>query len=235
MKRDPDRIPMDRLAEYLRLFADLIGSENHPVFKGIKKASTGLKAKLEVERLPHVHARFDLIRTDSASRPAKIAAALESYLGEDGINEAQLLDSNSNVVHLFRGLKPTIEEVARVYQESTVDGVVTGMVGADDTMHLHLRSVTSQDLRFIVRDENLARELLSYFRKGILRLTVQGTWIRSGQGWQPEVNKCRVHSFIALDETPITEIFREFAKISENGWKTVKNPELFWEKIRGIN
>ena len=235
MKRNPDRIPMDRLAEYMRLFAELLGSENRPVFKGIKKASTGLKAQLNDDRLVHVQARLRLVRAEPESRPARCAEALEAFLGEDGIAEAQLLDSGSNVVHLFHGLAAVDDEIDRVYQEGTVDGVVTGLVGADDTMHLHLRSINAQDLKLVVRDEDLARDILSYFRKGILRVSVQGHWLRSVDGWHPEANRCTVRSFVPLDERPASEVFRELAEVPDNGWKAMERPEAFWDEIRGIH
>jgi hypothetical protein len=235
MKRNPDRIPMDRLAEYMRLFAELLGSENRPVFKGIKKASTGLKAQLSDDRLVHVQARLRLVRSEPDSRPARCAAALEAVLGADGIAEAQLLDSGSNVVFLFRGLAAAGEDVDRVYQEGTVDGVVTGLVGADDTMHLHLRSRNAQDLKLVVRDEDLARDILAHFRKGTLRVLVQGHWLRSEGGWHPEANRCTVRSFDTLDEQPVSQVFRDLADVPENGWKAMEQPQAFWEEIRGIH
>ena len=235
LKRNPDRIPMDRLAEYLRLFADLLGSENRPVFKGIKKASTGLKAQLSDDRLVYVQARLRQVRAEPESRPARCVEALEAFLGEDGIAEAQLLDSRSNVVFLFHGLAVVDDAIDRVYQDGAVDGVVTGLVGADDTMHLHLRTRSTQDLKLVVRDENLARDILTYFRKGTLRLSVQGHWVRSVDGWYPEANRCTVRSFVPLDDQPASEIFRELADVPENGWKTMERPESFWAEIRGIH
>ena len=235
MKRNPDRIPMDRLAEYMRLFAELLGSENRPVLKGIKKASTGLKAQLANDRLVHVQARLRLVRSEPDSRPARCAAALEAVLGADGIAEAQLLDAGSIIVFLLHGLAAVEEDVDRVYQEGTVDGAVTGLVGADDTMHLHLRGRNAQDLKLVVRDEDLAREILGHFRKGTLRVLVQGHWLRSEDGWHPEANRCTVRSFVQLDEQPISEVFRDLAEIPENGWKAMEQPQVFWEEIRGIH
>lgn len=226
---------MDRLGEYLRLFAELLGTDNKPVFKGIKKASTGLRALVPDERIQHVQARLKLVSSEATSRPAKIAADLEAMLGADGIGEAQLLDSQSQVLHLFRGVKAANEEVIRVWQEGAVDGIVTGLVGADDTMHLHLRALDGQDVKLLVRDEGLAREVLAHFRKGLVRVSVRGQWIRGEHGWRPEASKCTARSFELLDETPLSEVLHDFASVPGGGWTAIEQPEEFWRELRGIH
>lgn len=226
---------MDRLGEYLRLFAELLGTENKPVFKGIKKASTGLRALVPDERIQHVQARLKLVGSEATSRPARIAADLEAMLGADGIGEAQLLDAHSQVLHLFHGIKAANEEVIRVFQEGTVDGIVTGLVGADDTMHLHLRALDGQDVKVLVRDEKLAREMLAHFRKGFVRVSVRGNWVRGEHGWRPEASKCTVRSFELLDETPLSEVMQDFAGVQGSGWTAIERPDEFWRELRGIH
>lgn len=235
MKRNPDRIRMDRLAEYMRQFAELIGLENEPVFKGIKKASTGLKVSIPDERRHYAHGRLALIKQDPESKPARLARELEDMLGVDGIAEAQLLDSSSNVVYLLHGVSPVNEKGERIYQEGTVDGTVTGLMGADDTMHLHLRDHMAHDFRLLVRDEVMARDMLRYFRHGTIRATVQGYWIRTEDGWVPETSKCTVKSFEVLDETPISQVFAELAELPDNGWASLDEPEEHWKELRGIH
>jgi hypothetical protein len=44
LDRNPDRVPLAHLGEYLQEFAWLLGEENKPVFKGIKNASIGCLA-----------------------------------------------------------------------------------------------------------------------------------------------------------------------------------------------
>ncbi|OWQ96475.1 hypothetical protein CDO81_27210 [Roseateles puraquae] len=235
LKRNPDRVPMDRLGEYLRLFAELLGTENQPIFKGIKKASTGLKAFVPEERLQHVQVRLKLVHTEATSRPARIAADLEAMLGADGIKEAQLLDASDNVIHLFHGVPAANEEVIRVWQEGTVDGVVTGLVGADDTMHLHLRGLDGHDVKVLVRDESLARGILAHFRNGCVRVTVRGHWVRGEDGWHPETNKCTAKSFDVLEDTPLSKVFQDFAAVPDSGWRAAESPDDFWRELRGIH
>lgn len=233
MQRDPNRIPMDRLGEYIQQFAELLGTENQPVFKGIKKASTGLKAAIPPERSQHAHLRLVEARTKPESRPARHLRAIEDMLGKDSIKEAQLLDASENVVYLFSGRAEESLETDRLFQQGFVDGVVTGLVGADDTMHLHLRDHFERDLRLVIRDEDLARQLLTRFRNGSVRLNLHGTWIRTELGWIPEANKCTVDRFEVLDDTPPQEVFSALAVIPGNEWVTLDDPIAEWKSLRG--
>ncbi len=235
LQRNPDRIPMDRLGEYIRQFAELLGTDNQPVFKGIKKASTGLKAAIPDERRQYAHLRLVEARTEPDSRPAKFLRNIEGMLGQDKIKAAQLLDAAENVVYLFTGHAEETIQTERLHQEGTVDGVVTGLVGADDTMHLHLRDHFERDLRLVVRDEIFARELLAWFRNGSVRLYVHGTWLRTEFGWVPEANKCTVDHFESLDDTPLHEVFMALAKIPGNEWITFDDPIAEWRSLRGGN
>ncbi|HET6719883.1 MAG TPA: hypothetical protein VFH22_09565, partial [Rhodocyclaceae bacterium] len=54
----PETIPMNRLAEYMLHFAALMGSETHVHFKGLKKGSTILCARVENEDVPKVGERL---------------------------------------------------------------------------------------------------------------------------------------------------------------------------------
>lgn len=234
MRRNPERIPMDRLAEYLRLFADLLGAENHPVFKGIKRASTGLRAAIPLERQNHAILRLVEAKSQPESRPGRVLRAIEDALGADSIKEAQLLDSSEEVIYLFSGHAEQASEIVRLYQSGSVDGAVTGLVGADDTMHLHLRDHLDRDLRFVIRNEPLARELLMRFRQGRVRLAIHGTWVRAEAGWMPEASKCTVDAFADLDEAPLREVFASVASIDGNGWSTMDDPNGQWESLRGL-
>ena len=235
MQRNPERIPMDRLGDYIREFAELLGTENQPRFKGIKKASTGLKAAIPAERQHNAHARIVEAKGNYNSKPGRHLKTIEDMLGQDKIKQAQLLDATDNVVYLIQSHIEDLKREEKLYQQGSVDGVVTGLVGADDTMHLHLRDNSNRDLKLVVRDENMARNLLSHFRNGIVRLQVHGTWQRTETGWIPDSNKCTVDSFETLEDIPLHDIFADLATVKNNGWTLLEDPIATWESIRGLH
>lgn len=234
LRRDPDSIPMERLGEYIREFAGLLGTENRPVFKGVKKASTGLRAYVPGDRVQHARASIASARLAPSGRPGRHLQKLELMLAEDMVAETEILDRAGAVIYVIHGAVLAPGQTDRLFQEASVDGVVTGLVGADDTMHLHLRDHFDRDLRLVVRDEGLARGLLSRFRTGSVRVRVRGTWVRSENGWAPESNKCAVLGFEVLDEAPLSVVFESFANVDGNGWGEAKDPLALWETIRGL-
>lgn len=234
LRRNPDRIRMDRLADYMREFAKLVGLENQPTFVGIRKASTGIKVAVPVHRQKAAYLRVSEAHAQPDSKPAVPLRGIEAMMGEDGIAKAELINASHKVVYLFRAPALNDSVDARIQQAGDVDGTITGIVGADDTMHLHLRDHLGRDLRLIVRSEDLARALLSRFRLGAVRLSVHGTWIRTEQGWIPESNKCTVDRFEALDDTSPLEIFDALGSIPGNGWSDVPDAEAAWRDLRGI-
>jgi len=235
LHRNPDRIPMARLAEYMREFADLLGADNEPVFKTIVKASTGIAACVPSKHHKAVRLRVHAAQAKPDSRPAHALRSIETMLGADGITEAQLKDASARVIYLFKPALSESDSSVRVQQEGSIDGVVTGLVGADDSMHLYIRDMLDRDLRFIVRDEQLARQLLGYFRQGSVRVYVHGTWQRSDDGWRPEANRCTVDRFEALEEISLVELFGDLSKVSQNAWLAEDDPQTTWRDLRGVN
>jgi hypothetical protein len=226
---------MERIGEYIAEFARLLGEDNKPRFKGIRNASVGYAAEVAPGREHYTHARIVEAKSKPSSRPGRHLVKLEEMMGEDAISEAEILDSDDNVIHVIFGTKPDADEnTERLFQESKVDGVVTGLIGVDDTMHLHLRDGFDRDLKLIVRDNQLARDLLKLFKIGTVRLIARGTWIRTENGWSPEVNKCVVMSFQPLDNTPFSTILERVARIPGNGWSELQDPMGTWDNIRGI-
>jgi hypothetical protein len=236
LDRNPDRVPMAHLGEYIKEFAALLGEENKPVFKGIKKASTGCLAAVPVERAHYSRARIIQAKNDQASKPCRHLRAIEMLMGQDAISEAQICDERGNVIHTIFGIQPEpAPSNERLYQAGVVDGWVTGLVGADDSIHLYVRDHFDRDLRLIVRDDALARKILTHFRAGTIRLYIRGPWLRNDNGWSPEASKCLVLSFEALEDAPLGEVLAAAASVPGNGWSGMTDPMNHWEDIRGIH
>lgn len=230
--RNPQQMALERMGDYMREFACLLGHENEPRFAGIKEASTGLRALVPAKHRLAAWKRVQTAKTRADSAPARHFRAIEKMLGEDALHTAELLDADSNVVHLFHGKRQPQIEALRVKQRGEVDGLVTGLVGADSTMHLHLRDHLSRDLKFVVTNERLARQLLQQFRAAYVRLQVHGTWLRTPDGWVPENNKCSVDSFEVLDGASASDVADQIASAKGNGWREIGGAHLAWVKLR---
>ena len=236
LERNPERVPMERLGEYIQEFAALLGHDNRPTFKGIKKASTGLMAFVPDNRVEHCRLRIIDAKNDENSKPGKHLRTLKDMLGVDKINQAQILDENSNVIFAIFGAQVDENSVVeRLYQEATVDGSVTGLVSTGKAITLHVCDHFDRDLRLVVRNETLAREILKHFRSDSIRLRVRGVWQRNENGWSPEASKCTVLDFKTLENTSLSTVMTALAQLPGNGWSEVDDPQGEWEKIRGIH
>lgn len=231
----PRQIRMDRLAEYMREFAQLLGIKNSPVFVGIKDASIGLQAAIPPARRTDVWKRIQTAKAHQDSQPARCLRRIESLLGEDGFNSAEVQDTSAKVIHLITAKRRYEVKGVTIKQHGEVDGVVTGLVGADDTMHLHVRDALSRDIKLVVRDEAMARELLARFRDGHVRLRVHGSWVRTEDGWVPENNRCTVDGYQVLNESSASDVFAQIASTPGNGWCNLPDPMEAWRDLRGIN
>jgi hypothetical protein len=235
LKRKPDGIPMDHLAEYLRLFSDLLGTENRPRFKAIKAKSIGMQARVESGREPYARQRLVEAKTDPISKPGKLLAKIQEAMARDRIPSAEFSDSTGAVIYSFESGMPVASAIEKISQHGLVDGMVAGVRGVDSTMHLYLRDHFDRDLNLIVRNESLAIELFKFFRCGRVRLSVHGAWVRGVDGWYPEAGECVVDSFEVLDEAPASTILSGLALIPGNGWNAIDKPHEAWRELRGVD
>jgi hypothetical protein len=118
---------MERLGLYLCQFAELLGSENKPVFKSIRRKSIGIQAYVPPDYQQKALVRLIKARQQDGKLGNRLRE-IEGLLSQDEIATAQLLDQNENVIYLFHGAPQPILESARIFQSGTVDGVVTGVV-----------------------------------------------------------------------------------------------------------
>ena len=233
--RLPDSIPLERLGGYIRDFADLLGSENHPRFDKIKKASIGIVAKIPPDRKAHTYARLRAARSNPDSRAGRALQRIEVSLGLDHTKGAMILDADGNELFKLTVIQPANDDGPVIRQADTVDGMVTGLIGSDETMNLHLRDDHNRDINVIVRDEDLAMSILKHFRRGTIRVLVDGPWERTSEGWIPKASKCVVRSFELLEPSSIRETLDHMASVPGNGWDGIDDPVAAWKELRGIH
>lgn len=230
--RKPDDLPLDRLAEYLKEFALILGKDNQPVLSSVDEGSILLRAKIPQCKQGQVEQRLlEAQRGDTYSGVGKHLIRLETMMLGDGIPKAEFLNPQQRVlVTIDAANEPVLYSVS---QSGEVDGEITGVMGADDTMHITLKEWGGRIVK-LVADVQIGRELGHHLRTGVMRLYAHGQWNRTDAGWKPDPKKCFVDRFEVLDESSIVEIFDELRKIPGNGWSTEPDPLALWRELRGI-
>jgi len=223
---------MDKFVEYVREFSALLGNDPDVRFAGLVKGSAVLRACVAGQAESGVRVRLLQAKTLPDSPAAGQAQKFGRILLRDGLR-AELLDRKNNKILEFDGVVASNEPAKEVIvQDSgTIDGIVVGIEGADDTVHVRLRDMDGSEARVIFRDLAQAREMARRFRGAPVRVHVHGTWKRSPDGvWA--TNKVYADHFEDLDEESALEVFEKLRSIPGNGWSDIENPLDAWRSLR---
>lgn len=224
---------MSKLADYLRDWAGVLGEGNTPVLKGVIKGSVLMKTVVAPDRKHEAHVRVLEAKSNPDSSAAKFMASITKNLCRDGYT-AFIEDRNGCVIYEFPVVNKTPETHKEVilHDTGTIDGVIIGVAGKDDTAHIRIQESKDRIWSVSVRDFVLARRLAQHFRSDPIRLIVHGSWKRNAQGiWEP--NHLTAEDFEELDQSSVTEIFEELRAIPDNGWIKLDSPIEYWEDLRG--
>ncbi|HMS78112.1 MAG TPA: hypothetical protein PKC20_00965 [Burkholderiaceae bacterium] len=228
-------LPMNRCAEYIRKFADMLGGDARVHFAGIGEGSALLRALVEPEYRSAAHLRIIEARQLDGSEAYRAAQAINDALGADGYG-AELQDSEGRVVFTFEPTAQPSDDDVLVYDSASIDGIVVGLNGADDTAHLRLRDVSGSEYRALVRDLDTARELAKRWRMNPVRVHLRGTWRRRAEDgvWvQATGQSLVVEGYEDLDSATVAEVFGELREIPGLEWSDMEAPLEAWRRLRG--
>lgn len=225
----PDTIPMERLAEYMRDLAAMLGEPSAVHFVEMTESSTNIVHAVEFEAYAKVEARVESVRRGNGEVVAMNAyKALNKRLKEDSA-DGELAEENTPkgaVLLEFPGIKaPEPDCIEPIKQMGTIDGVLIQLGGKDNTVPVRV-----QDGDTIYRcntNRKVARQLGAYIYGSELRFVGIGTWLRDEEGnWS--LKTFDIHSFESLDTTPLRNVVQELRAI-KGEWT-----EDAWDELREI-
>jgi len=204
----PDDFTIERLADYLRVLGDLVGS---PGKVRIRKLSPGsVKVELAVER---EHYPKFVERLTSAKNPAKASSALRKVVADleemvtDDHVTAEVLAGRTKLIHL-RGYSRAAGPTIPVVQRYTVRGQIIGLEGKDATKHVRIAEYGSnRELRGEFRDQALAVSLAKQLWGGVVELVGTARLLRHPDGnW--ELKAFRIDHLQELDPADASAVVR---------------------------
>lgn len=230
----PSSLPLGRLGEYLRKFAELIGDAEDVKFAGIVKGSAIVRASLDESTADRVFARLGSAQSANDPFPEKAANSIDDMMRSDGLH-GEVVARSGAVILRFPGAKApksTIEPDVVVMQEDELTGVVMRIGGKDDTVPLLLQDLDGTYYEANVIGKDLAREIGQHLFGQAIRVYGQATWKKSADvPWKLE--RFKVRSYELVDETPIGDLLKTLADLPGLGWKQLQDPIGEWRKIRG--
>lgn len=204
----PTRIPMLRLAEYMRELAQILGEPTQVHFRRLVPGSTVIIHEIEREAVPKVVERVSQVRQGAGPTEARRAfRSTNRMLRED--NATGALRAGALVLP-FPGRDEAQEEFPSVRQYGSIDGVVTSVSGKDQTAHIILLAEGKQISGFYT-NRALAKQLAAKWDEPV-RLFGRGRWRRDSEGnWF--LIDFKVESFDELSDVPLTVALAELRAI----------------------
>lgn len=224
----PDTLPLGRLAEYIRNFANLVGPNSDVRFQRVGKGSAALINRAPQEVIPDVRARIAAAQHGAGPKEAVSGfSGLKCLLAED-MTTGRIKEENRKLLEFPR---VTVPQYGPVYEEGTLDGVVIRIGGKDETIHVHLKDGerTYNCYTTTEKAKALRPYLLEYDKP--VRVSGKGKWNRATNGqWELEVFK--ISDFEALSNDGLQQVLERMRQIPGSGWDTISDPLSELAKIR---
>lgn len=207
----PETIPMARLAQYMGELALLLGERNAVHFRRLTKSSTNLHARVDREAAPKVRDRVAAVRAgDASGEPLRAFQALNKLLRDDNAVGILRDDTPRGIVIKFPGREIAEEKFASIRQQGSVDGIVTGIKGKDETISITIQS-EGQQISGCETNRAIAKQLGAKLFEPV-RLFGRGRWSRDADGvWS--LLHFKIESFEALQDTPLTSALARLREI----------------------
>lgn len=232
----PTSIPMERLGEYVKALAQLMGETAGVHLARVTEGSVVLHAQIDEPAQVKVRERVIGVVGKTASKDVmKAYGALDEMLRKDNAT-GKLVDGTGSVLIPFPGKhRPEPVVYGPFRQDGTLEGQVIRVGGKDDTIPVHLRdgAVVHTGLN---TTEDVARRIAQHLLGPTIRVHGTGTWFREGDGtWQ--LKSFRISDFELLDETPLGDVVARLRAVRGSGWSEVPDPvrELLEDRYGGTD
>lgn len=197
----PDTMPMARLAEYMAELATFLGERDAVHFRRVTRGSTVLNAKVDREAVPKIRDRVATVCAgDAAGETLRAFNSLNKLLRNDNATAVLRDNEPRGIVVRFPGRDTAEEKFASVRQQGSLDGIVTGIRGKDETIHITLL-VDGQQVTGCETNRTIAKQLGAKFYEPV-RLFGRGRWGRDADGMWSLLH-FKIESFESLQDEPL--------------------------------
>jgi hypothetical protein len=232
----PSTISMKRLAEYMAVFAGLLGEHDHIHFVGLEQGSARVLARCDSGPAEQI-VRERLFQIEQGvSLPKDIEKSCETlieYLTKDNA-DAEIIPpyGMGNVISIAGRSKTKPLRYGPFKQDISLEGKIYRLGGKDQTVPLGILLVDGGTESASTKNRQLAVELKKYlFEDIVLRLKGQANYFRNeDSGWQ--VESIIIDSFEELDSRALTEIVGDLKQIKDFGWAEIDDITKELRRIR---
>ncbi|MSQ73674.1 MAG: MFS transporter [Betaproteobacteria bacterium] len=228
----PETLPMGRLAAYMTELAELFANDERVHFDKVMRGSAVLKAWVEPQAAPKVHAR--LLVADAPDAPDDVKRAyrnLNKLLRDDNAT-GLLKEGKEATIMRFPGVNAPTIQTFRVHEAGILEGMVIRIGGIDESVPIWLRDSTGVVHKNChTRNVATAREIAKHYLAGPIRLVGSGKWLRStDEIW--ELEDFTIESFERIDEAPLSAAIDAVKAVKNNAWNDYPDPMAELKRVR---
>lgn len=206
----PETMPMGRLAEYMAELSRMLGERERVHFLKLSRGSTVLVHRVEREAVPKVRDRVSNLRQGQGTvESLRAFQTINRLLREDNAIGTLRGTPSGGVVIRFPGREEIKEKFEAVRQHGSIDGIVTGIRGKDETIHITIQ-VEGNQVSGCNTTKLIAKKLGARLFEPV-RLFGRGRWSRDADGnWSLE--DFRVESFEALSDANLSSALEDLRR-----------------------
>jgi hypothetical protein len=189
-----------RVAQYVKLIAELVGSPDQVRFTKISEGSICAGLAVNPRHYPTFVERMTTAKTPSraSTTVAKTVHQLEEMITEDDMT-AEVKAGRTKLLQLHGYSRETGSVIGPVIQPFNVRGQLIGLEGKDKTKHARIaEGGSSREVHGEIRDDSLAVALTAHLWRGAIEVSGVARLFRHPDGrW--EIKHFRVEAFRPLD------------------------------------
>lgn len=226
----PSTLPMERLAEYLRNLAVLLGSTESVHFVRLEAGSVECQIEAEASEEPRIVSRVKEVAKGTGTQEAKNAYKNLRELLEEDKTSAELETEIGDMVVDFPKAKSAEHAIfGPFWQFGVLEGMLIMIGGRDETVPVHLLDEGRFHKCNATRE--VARELAPYLFRSPIRVFGRGRWLRNSQGkW--ELSWFDIDRFEPLDDSSLPEVVSRLRAIPDNDLSSLEDPLTDMRKLR---
>lgn len=227
----PSTLPMNKLAEYLKDFSDLLGNPEHVHFKGLTKGSAVLKASVDDEYESAALTRLSTVNEFQEGDAGKAYTKLNERLLKDNAS-ATLKFGKKNIVE-FPGRKSKLKRrIGPVREHGQLEGELIRIGGKDESIHITLLSGSGESLKLTTGSKELAKEMAHHLFSTV-RVEGLGVWYRSDkEGW--ELESLKISSYEVIEDCSLIDVVAELQAVEGSEWSELEDPLAMAAEIRRL-
>lgn len=225
----PHTLPMSRLAEYLKKLSTVLGNEDRVHFLRMEEGSAPALIEIDDEIEPIIVSRArDAAIGQGPKEAVQAFASLRDALEQDGLMADLEKEEGEVITEFVPSTKEEGEAFGPVWQEGSIDGLLTRIEGVDETIHATLLFEGSRYKGECNRE--IGVQLGPRFYK-MIRVFGREKWWRTAEGrW--ELEKIIIHSVDDIEDVSLLDTVARLRAIPDNELNKLVDPIGEMLKIR---